>query len=421
MLNRDSLTERTAEQRGDRWREGNLRNEQQDTSTTLAHGVCKPQIELRLAAAGDAVQQGDVERARPGPRFQMCKGVGLLAGEHDRRPRDHWHRRGLFERIPLGRAPADRHQAERFEPLHCRGSNAACCQFRGVDAIRHTSQGIDRLGLPLAECRNVFMPLRGERGHADGAKCGRRSFQGTRDLHEAVAVERRQRGIGARPDGDGIHSVRFVITQCSEDLGAEAALVRRDVTSSLADPDVPFAFDPGARRHRRRERLAGAARVVLGHPVGEPEDVGRKKGSVVENVDDILDVSGAGVLVSRVAGHLLAAHHHPGQDPLAERNENARAGNRKRKRVGNAIRQRVERRHGHGDVNEPHRLATPCRRRRREARCVPSGPALASNRPRRTSSGRGFSTGTTDGRSGSASRRDSRALVRAVARSAVRI
>ena len=51
-----------------------------DAAAGVAHGGREPQVDLGLAAAGDAVQQRDVERARGGERGQPRERACLLRG-----------------------------------------------------------------------------------------------------------------------------------------------------------------------------------------------------------------------------------------------------------------------------------------------------------------------------------------------------
>ena len=112
MLNRDALAERRAEDRGRGRRQRDLGHHQQHAAARLAHRAREAQVDLGLAAAGDAVQQRGVIRAPPARAAQRVERRLLLVGE--RRPVDvaSVRRRGL-ERIALDAPPFDRDEPQR--------------------------------------------------------------------------------------------------------------------------------------------------------------------------------------------------------------------------------------------------------------------------------------------------------------------
>ena len=93
--------------------------------------------------------------------------------------------------------------------------------------------------------------------------------------HQAVALEPQQRRMRAAPIAEqriDAHRLRPVAS-CLEDLAPRAALGQHPRRAGVGDPRVPLALDPGPRRHRRADRFAGAAGVVLGHPRRQRDDV----------------------------------------------------------------------------------------------------------------------------------------------------
>ncbi len=151
------------------------------------------------------------------------------------------------------------------------------------------------------------MPLRGQRGDANGSVGGRRAFEGARDLHETVALEpneRRMRAAGAmcgawrgttlrarfrcrghqRVDPEDLATLEHI-----EDLPADPTLGEASCLPRLRDLHVALALDPRARRHRSRHRFAGAARIVVGDPRSQSHDVRGQKWDVVQYVNDRLD------------------------------------------------------------------------------------------------------------------------------------
>src|SRR5207237_1748272 len=81
VLNGDAVAERRAEERGRRRRERDLRDQHQDAASGIADGSRETNVDLGLAAAGDAVQQRDAELAGLGQLAKPIERRLLLAGE----------------------------------------------------------------------------------------------------------------------------------------------------------------------------------------------------------------------------------------------------------------------------------------------------------------------------------------------------
>jgi hypothetical protein len=81
VLDRDALAERLAEEGGGGRGQGDFGDEHQRPSTGGAHGGRQADVDLRLAAAGDAVQQRDAELAGRGQREKAVERGGLLSGQ----------------------------------------------------------------------------------------------------------------------------------------------------------------------------------------------------------------------------------------------------------------------------------------------------------------------------------------------------
>ncbi len=88
------------------------------------NGVGQPQVDLRLAAAGHAVNQGDVKGLRCRQRQQLIERALLFLGglANGVRP-DCRHR--VFERIAIDAIVAERHQSQRSEPRQRGAADAA--------------------------------------------------------------------------------------------------------------------------------------------------------------------------------------------------------------------------------------------------------------------------------------------------------
>jgi len=64
VLDRDAFAERVAEEEGRDRGQGDFGNEHQHATVRCARGGREADVDLRLAAAGDAVKEGDLKPAR---------------------------------------------------------------------------------------------------------------------------------------------------------------------------------------------------------------------------------------------------------------------------------------------------------------------------------------------------------------------
>ncbi len=167
----------------------------------------------------------------------------------------------------------------------------------GADATRRENGGIDSLGGRAQEVDGLDLPgafrhglrQRKRRG-TDGAKCRRHPLERTGDVDQAVPLQRRECAIDAAAGRQRVDACGLAIGEPGEDLGAQPAFERQPLASGVGDLRVALALDPGARRHRRRERLAGATGVVLSDPLHQAQHVRGQKRLAVEDVDDVLEL-----------------------------------------------------------------------------------------------------------------------------------
>jgi hypothetical protein len=88
VLDSDAVAEGVAEERGDRRRQRDFRHEHQHAAAGVASRRREAEVDFGFAAAGDAVQKGDVERARVGEGAEAVEGGLLLAGQASQPGRD---------------------------------------------------------------------------------------------------------------------------------------------------------------------------------------------------------------------------------------------------------------------------------------------------------------------------------------------
>ena len=360
MLDGHPLAECAPEGRGDCRGEGDLRHQQQHAPALRVDALGQPQVDLGLAAPGHAVQHDRVKSAGAGQRREPIEGGRLFVGEHDRRDR-HGARARQVERIALDPAARERDEPERGEPRQRVRPNPVAPQLGGVDAVGSAVQQVERgaLSLPEAQGRRIVRlragdvePFCRQLDDPCGAIGGGLALERLGERDEAVALERHQRCVDAasgsanRSDAD-----RPAPLELLQHRPAQAALARRLRHPDVGDPRVPFAFDPRARRHRRRHRLADAAGIVVGDPGGQRHHLRRQERLVVQHVEELLDlVEGGGVR----GGGVSRAEHAAGQDAGAERHEHAGADGGHRRRAGQRVGERTEQGNGNGDRDEAH-------------------------------------------------------------------
>ena len=159
------------------------------------------------------------------------------------------------------------------------------------------------------------MALCGQVRNTHRAKRRRTADERPRDGQQAVALESQDRSVSAATLAyQGVDSQRLLRRELLENLAPGAPFEQHPRVSGVGDPRVPLALDPGARRHRCADRFAGAARVILGHPQCQRDNLRRQERFAVQDVDDRLDA----VVVRRGR---YRPRHHAGDDALAERHE----------------------------------------------------------------------------------------------------
>ena len=192
------------------------------------------------------------------------------------------------------------------------------------------------------------MALRGQVRDAHRAKRRRAADERPGDGQQAVALEPKNRTVSTAALADQrIDAQGLLARQLLEDLAPGAAFEQHPRVAGVGDARVALALDPGARRHRRPDRFAGAARVVVGHPQSQGNNLRRQERLAVQHVDDHLD---AVVLCLDHRG----ARDDAGDDPLAQRHEDTGADDRVDRDVWKPIGERLEGGHGYGHPDVAH-------------------------------------------------------------------
>ena len=267
----------------------------------LADRAREPQVDLGLAAAGHAVEQRDVisavRRAAPTAR----RAPRLLRGQSATGARVMRRAAARTDRARRGAARSRRARASPGGRAIARGcprprARAAACR-------RARAQQIERLHAAAARARGVARIARGPAPsappRAPSATRRRVPFSGGVSVIRPSAS--RPRATAGAPCFFVSASTRDrrVRPSALEHVAPRAALGEQPRLAGLGDRRVPLALDPRARRHRRRDRLADAAGVVVGHP-GVPGPRRPAAGTRrVQDVDDGLDVTGSRVAAIR--------------------------------------------------------------------------------------------------------------------------
>ena len=277
-------------------RQRDLRNEHQHAAPGRHHVPGEPQVHLGLAAAGHAVQQGDVEDPFRGQGGQGLERDALLRSRLDRRaalPRLRLRGASGRKRVAFDPAGIDRHQTALAKAGHRRRRHAFLAQPRRCDPARHGGKTVQGRAL-----------LRPESARRPGQQC--------------IAARRRDADDPFRPE-------------------STAAFERRQ----------------GERRHGGGQRFAGPASVVVRHPQGEIDHVRRQIGLRIQRLQQIAQLHrhrrGDAAVRLRGIGNHAPCHHAP-----AERHAYATAHRRRRHAVRHPVAQRRQRgyrdrdRHEHG-------------------------------------------------------------------------
>ena len=165
VLNRQAVAEGAAEQRGHRGGQGDLGHEQQHAPLLRERGPSQSEVDLGLAAARHAVQEGRLE-ALPHQRFEHRKYVGLF-----RRHRQEQRRgqrigsagRSARKGVAVHGTPFHVRKSERDQASHHLAADALLAQHASVDAFRSANQHGDRCRLLRAEPHRCRLERRGSR------------------------------------------------------------------------------------------------------------------------------------------------------------------------------------------------------------------------------------------------------------------
>ena len=147
---------------------------------------------LGLAAARDAVQKNRLEVARSAQRPERLDTLRLLGRERDLPARDAGSAACCSNGSRSTRPAVDGDEPELHQPSDRRGADAVGGEHRGIDAIGCGAQQRDRLDLSRAARQCL---RQGQCRDPHGAKGRRRTLEWTRDDHQPVALERRERAI----------------------------------------------------------------------------------------------------------------------------------------------------------------------------------------------------------------------------------
>ncbi len=292
VLNRHAGAEGRPEQRRHRRRQRDLRDHQQRLPASGADPLGKAEVDFRLAAAGDAVQQGDLEFARFRQAGQRVQGRLLLSGQAAFDVARH-HHACAFERIALIAFVADGDEAARGQAPNHVGRDAAIAQDRCGQARRRVREHLQRSALPWRQ-----FPL-----------------QPTREC----------RSVRLQPDR----------LETMRGGGNDALRLRRVVA-------------PRSRWHRRGYRVPISRHVVIRHPSAQLDDRRRQVRLVVEHRHDVARGSARverGIMADEAANDDALPHRHA--HASADRRQPGDA-------LRNAVGKRVEEGDRNGDRDEAH-------------------------------------------------------------------
>ena len=141
VLDRHARAEARAEHRRDRGRQRDLRHQHQHAAARRAHRLGQAQIDLGLAAAGDAMQQRDAERAGSASVAQSLDGVAAVRSVSGVRAYRGADGAALAERerIALLALLPDGDQPHRLEPRDDGGRDAARASSGARQAVRRAA------------------------------------------------------------------------------------------------------------------------------------------------------------------------------------------------------------------------------------------------------------------------------------------
>ncbi|PYR57032.1 MAG: hypothetical protein DMF85_14850 [Acidobacteria bacterium] len=205
------------------------------------------------------------------------------------------NRRSRLERVALDAPPLDRDEPEASEANDRRRVDAVSGELGGGEPVGRGPQPPERRPLPLAETRRFerrgVESLRRRVHDAHGPGRVGAPLQRPRQRDQAVTLERRERRVrAARRTRDRADRRHAAPRQPFEHVAPQPALGEQPRLAGVGDRRVPLALHPRARRHRGRDRLPDAARVVLRHPLRQPNDRLRKERLGIQHVDDVLGI-----------------------------------------------------------------------------------------------------------------------------------
>ena len=328
VLHGDPFAEGAAEGRRRGRRQGDLRHEDQRAAPARADVAGKPEVDLRLPAPRDAVQQGDPEPPRLRQRTQRGERPPLVGRRLARRrssgPRGAGA--GADPGLPLHPPRGQRHEPAPLQAPERRRAHAPAGQGGQVDPVGRSRQRGQRVPLPAAEC--------GEAG-------AHRVAAGRRDRRHAHRLEARAAPGGGRQR---------------------------------------------PRRQRRGDRLPRPAGVVVRHPERQLQDRRRQERLVVEAGRHVPDRVVPGAFPLRAGG---VPDHAAGDDAAAEGHRHPAARGRRRQLVGNAVGQRRQEGDRHRDRHVARHRVSPRGAASGRASCPPRppacGPGCGGGRPGGTS------------------------------------
>ncbi len=173
VLDGHAAAEGLSEQPGDRWRQRDLRHEQQHGTTRLQAGARQAQVDLRLAAAGHALQQRHLKRRGAEHRQECVEHLALLVRECEEQRRSVHGGTGASvvahdparERVALDGAPLDVREAHPDQPANGVAADATLPEVGRVDAVRRIAQQRTGLRLAAPELGRLGAECRGRQAH----------------------------------------------------------------------------------------------------------------------------------------------------------------------------------------------------------------------------------------------------------------
>ena len=198
VLHRDACTEDLSEAGRDRRGQRDLRHKNQRLTLRRQRRPRQLSVDLRLAAAGDTVQQSHGESPGPGRLHQRIDRRLLVGCQHPVGPALRLRGHGGLgrPRVPLDDLLTDGQTTLFDEPSHRLARDPAPRQLRNRHSRRGPAQHLERLALSCAQrgpALDEFQPVRRDPCHADRLERAGGPLERLRQRNQPVASHRSQK------------------------------------------------------------------------------------------------------------------------------------------------------------------------------------------------------------------------------------